>query len=97
LASEELETLFNKYGTQYNVSPGILRKIAACESGFNANAVNGPFAGMFQFLASTWSANRNTMGLDPNPELRFNAEESIRTTAYKISKDGVGAWPVCGR
>jgi hypothetical protein len=52
---------------------------------------------MFQFLASTWSANRNSMGLDPNPELRFDAQESIKTTAFKISRDGVGAWPVCGR
>jgi hypothetical protein len=36
------------------------------------------------------------MGLNPDPELRFNAEEAIKTTAYKISRDGTGAWPVCG-
>lgn len=97
LAPEELEAFFNFYGIQFNVDPGVLRKIAACESGFNSNAVNGPFGGMFQFLASTWSANRQVMGLDPNPDLRFQAEESIKTAAFKISRDGTGAWPTCSR
>jgi soluble lytic murein transglycosylase-like protein len=96
LSSGELDVMFNKYGEKYGVSPLLLREIAACESSFNPRAVNGPYAGLFQFCTSTWVSNRQAMGLNPDPELRFNAEEAIKTTAYKISRDGTGAWPVCG-
>jgi len=92
-----LEGLMERYGEYYGVSKEVLKKIAFCESGYNPEAINGPFAGMYQFLASTWISNRNAMGLDPNPDLRFNTEEAIRTTAFKISRDGTGAWPVCGK
>ena len=97
LSSQNLEVLFDKYSQQYQVASGLLKKIARCESSFNPRAVNGPYGGMFQFLASTWQSNRRAMGLDPNPSLRFNPEEAIKTTAFKISRDGTGAWPVCGR
>lgn len=93
----ELEGLFDKYCAEYKLDKELLKRIAYCESTFNSQAVNGPYAGMYQFLASTWISNRKAMGLDPNPDLRFNAEESIKTTAYKISRDGTGAWPVCGK
>ncbi len=92
-----ISELIDRYGGQYGVDPNLLHKIAACESGHNPNAVNGPYAGMYQYLASTWSSNRRAMGEDPDPNLRFNAEEAIKTTAFKISRDGTGAWPVCGR
>jgi len=93
----ELAPLFSKYGEEYGVSEEVLKNIANCESHFNPNAVNGPYAGMYQFVDSTWVSQRNAMGLDSNPDLRFNAEEAIRTTAFKISRDGTGAWPVCGQ
>ena len=93
----ELQALFTKYGSEYGVDEQLLEKIAHCESGFNPQAVNGPYGGMYQFLVSTWISNRKAMGLDPDPSLRFDAEEAIKTTAYKISKDGTNAWPVCGR
>jgi hypothetical protein len=35
------------------------------------------------------------MGLDENLDLRYSAEESAKTAAYKMSRDGFGAWPVC--
>jgi hypothetical protein len=35
------------------------------------------------------------MGLDSNPDLRFNADESIKTAAFKIAHGGIGAWPNC--
>ena len=94
-AQSELDALFEKYGAEYGVDPNVLRSIAYCESTNNPAAVNGPYAGLFQFVTSTWVANRNAMGLDPDPALRFDAEEAIRTAAYKISRDGTGAWPVC--
>ncbi len=93
----DLDPLFTKYSQEYGVSKDLLVKIAACESGFNPGAQNGPYGGMFQFLASTWVSNRKAMGLDPNPNLRYNSEEAIRTAAFKISRDGAGAWPVCSR
>lgn len=99
LAPHELDALFQKYGTEYGVSWEKLKVIAKCESGYRANAIGGGglYGGMYQYVASTWSATRKAMGLDPNPELRFNAEEAIRTTAWKIAHGGLGAWPVCGK
>lgn len=98
-APEELEQLFTKYSAEYGISSDALKIIANCESHYNPNALskNGLYGGMFQFSASTWKSTRKAMGLDENPDLRFNAEEAIRTTAYKISKNGVGAWPHCGK
>jgi hypothetical protein len=69
--------------------------IAKCESGFRENAVNGPYAGIYQFVSGTWISNRRAMGLDENLELRYNAEESVKTAAFKMNRDGFGAWPVC--
>lgn len=99
LAPHELDALFQKYGSEYGVSWEKLKAIAKCESGFNAAVVskNGLYGGLFQYVASTWVGTRKQMGLDPNPDLRFNAEEAIRTTAYKISVGGTGPWPHCGK
>lgn len=95
VTSSDLETLFNQYSSQYNVDSQLLKKIAQCESGFNTNAAFLDYGGMFQFSSSSWSSTRVAMGQDPNPELRFNAEEAIKTAAYKISQNGVSAWPNC--
>ena len=91
--------LFEKYEGEFGVNQATLKKIARCESRFNPGAVSrsGLYGGMYQFLASTWRSTRQAMGLDDNPDLRFNAEEAVRTAAFKISRGGIGAWPVCGR
>jgi len=94
-APEVILSVIKKYSGEYNVSREMMIAIAHCESGFRENAVNGPYAGIYQFIASTWASNRRAMGLDPNPDLRFNAEEATRTAAFKMSRDGFGAWPVC--
>jgi Transglycosylase-like domain len=91
----DLDTLFARYSSQYNVSADELKKIAQCESGFNTNSDTGLYAGMFQFSASTWASTRNAMGLDPNPELRKDAEESIKTTAFMLARGQENAWPNC--
>ncbi|OGV94746.1 hypothetical protein A3A66_01970 [Microgenomates group bacterium RIFCSPLOWO2_01_FULL_46_13] len=91
------QPLFEGYGREYRVKPETLRKIAYCESRYRPEAINGPYGGLFQFMVSTWQSNRRAMGLDPDPDLRFNPEEAVRTAAFKISRDGVGAWPVCGQ
>jgi len=97
VAPEVTLVLIEKYGQEYGVDPGLLKQIAACESGYRTEAANGPYGGMYQFLASTWASNRKAMGASPDPNLRFDAEEAIKTAAFKISRDGAGAWPVCGK
>ena len=94
-APEDIITLIEKYAGEYGVDRNMMVGIAKCESGFRSNAVNGPYAGIYQFVSGTWISNRRAMGLDENLDLRYNAEESVRTAAFKMSRDGFGAWPVC--
>ncbi|QQS38487.1 transglycosylase family protein [Candidatus Woesebacteria bacterium] len=91
--------LIDKYAVDYNVSSTKMKTIAKCESGFRSDAASatGTYVGLYQFHPSTWISNRNAMGLDPDPSLRSNAEEAIKTAAYKMARDGYGAWPVCGK
>jgi hypothetical protein len=79
----------------YVVSKDLLQKIADCESEFNTNATNGDYAGMFQYSTLAWKAARGRIGLDSNPSLRFNAEESIKTAAHEIQTRGTSSWPNC--
>lgn len=92
---EEFELMFNAYGNYYGVNPKQLRHLALCETRFRPHVTNGRHAGLYQYNPTTWSATRERMGLDPNPDLRFDAEEAIKTTAYKIAREGSGAWVVC--
>jgi soluble lytic murein transglycosylase-like protein len=96
-APADLEAIFTEAEKLYGTSAVMLKKIAKCESGFNPGAVSpsGAYHGMFQYVASTWVAQRNRMGKNPDPNLRHDARESIMTAAYQISKQGTGAWPVC--
>jgi len=92
----DLETLFSKYSSLYSVDKNLLKHIADCESHFNPNAnYHDIYLGMYQFGEQTWTSIRTQMNLDPNPELRTNAEEAIKTAAYKISVGGQKAWPNC--
>lgn len=96
-SSEDLESLFARFSEEYKVDKDLLKKIAACESGFNASSYNTAYdyGGMYQFASGTWNTVRGRMGADPNPEFRFSAEESIKTAAYHIANGGRGAWPNC--
>ncbi len=89
--------IFAKYAAQYNVDQNEMERIANCESHFNPNAVNGIYAGMFQYSASRWVSERSQMGLDTSSNLRSDIEESIKTAAFTISKDGTSPWPNCLR
>ena len=93
----DLESVFTKYSGQYSVSKDLLEKIAQCESGKRADAAYLSYLGMFQFGPDTWRSVRTEMNLDPNPDLRTNAEEAIKTAAYMISKGRQGAWPNCSQ
>jgi hypothetical protein len=86
---------FDRYGNQFNVPVPTLKTIAFCESRYNPNSVskNHTYGGMYQFSSSTWASTRNAMGLDPDPALRFDAEQAIMTAAFKIASGGIRAWP----
>jgi len=95
-APADLESLFEKYSSVYSVDKEKLKRIADCESHFNPNANwRDIYLGMYQFSESSWRATRTQMNLDSNPDLRTNAEESIKTAAFKISVNGQNAWPNC--
>jgi hypothetical protein len=96
-SDQQLNSWFEQYASQYQVSVDLLKSIAYCESHYNTNAINNIYWGMFQYSASTWTSTRISMGLDPNPELRLNPQESIKTSAFKIASGGIGAWPNCGK
>ncbi len=96
-SSAQLEAWFSQYSREYGADKNLLEKIAKCESGFNASSNSGYYGGMFQYSVSTWQSSRAEMGLDPNPDLRFNAEESIKTSAFKIAHGGASSWPSCSR
>jgi hypothetical protein len=61
----------------------------------NPGSNGGIYGGMFQFDTQTWISTRTRMGLDTNPDLRYNAEEAIKSAAFKISQDGTRAWSGC--
>ena len=97
-APTDLESLFAKFSSEYSVDKEKLKRIADCESHFNANAnYNDMYIGMFQFSEGSWVSTRTHMNLDSNPALRTNAEESIRTAAYLVSVRGTSPWPLCLR
>lgn len=96
VASTDTETLFTTYASHYSIDREQLKKIADCESGRNPLAENGPYGGMYQFSENSWISTRTAMGMDTNVTLRFNAEEAIRTAAFKLSTGGKNAWPNCG-
>lgn len=95
ISQAEIHALMERFAGQYAVDVNVLRYVAVCESGFNPSAVNGPYAGLYQFNITTWKKNRILMGEDPNPDLRFNAEESVQAAAYLISQGKRYLWPNC--
>ena len=95
VSSEEIHKLMERFAGQYGVDVNVLRHIATCESGFNPSAVNSGYVGLYQFNKTAWINNRRLMGEDQNPDLRFNAEESVQTAAYLISNGKRSLWPNC--
>ncbi|OGG11742.1 hypothetical protein A2Z00_01425 [Candidatus Gottesmanbacteria bacterium RBG_13_45_10] len=98
VTSEQLDSWFTKYSNLYSVDRSLLWRIAVCESRLKPGAVNGDYAGLFQFGPLTWIGTRTAMNMDPNPDLRFNPEEAIRTAAFKLATPrGSKPWPYCGK
>lgn len=91
----EINALIDRFSGQYAVDPNVVRHIAICESGFNPQAANGAYVGLFQFAPITWKNIRKEIGEDVSPKLRFSAEESVQTAAYALSQGKRGIWPNC--
>jgi len=98
-SAQDIDKWFEQYAREFSVDIALLRKIAVCESGYNSISNNNKhnYGGMFQFSVGTWKSTRISMGVDPNPDLRFSPQEAIKTAAYKISRNGTSAWPACSK
>jgi len=97
ITTQQLDSWFTTYSAYYSIDRQKLWLIAVCESNLNPSALNGNYAGLYQFSEGTWRTTRVRMNLNPDPQLRFNAEEAIRTAAFRISTVGLSAWPNCGK
>ena len=97
ISAGDLEAFFTKYAGKESVDRELLKKIAVCESGFNPAARNGIYGGLFQFSENSWQNLRRIMNLNTDPKLRFNAEEAVKTAAYKLALNGRAAWPNCSQ
>jgi len=95
----EIIELIKKYASLYGANADVMIAIARCESGLSADAQSpsGAYKGIYQFVSSTWQSNRKAMGMSTDLSLMFDAEESIKTAAFKMARDGYGAWPVCSQ
>lgn len=93
--SEQIYGFTEKYGIFYAVDPNVIRHVALCESGFKPNAKNYIYAGLFQFDKPTWIYYRQKMGLDADTDLRYHAEEAVRTATYIFHLGKTSLWPNC--
>ncbi len=95
VSSGQLDEWFTNYANHYSVERTKLWLIAVCESNLRPGAINGLYGGLYQFSPGTWRSTRMRMNADTDPDLRFHPEEAIKTAAFKISTDGLSAWPNC--
>ncbi|MEZ5154750.1 MAG: transglycosylase family protein [Solirubrobacterales bacterium] len=71
------------------------KRVAACESGGNPNAIGGggTYRGAFQFMRSTWRTSPRSPGGDP-------IDYSYKTQAFVAvrlkMRSGSSPWPSCG-
>lgn len=93
----QLDEWFTKYAGSQSINRDLLRNIAYCESKFNQFAKNGDYLGLYQFSSSTWVTTRRSMNQNPDPTLRTDAEEAIKTAAFRIATIGHAAWPNCSK
>ena len=94
-SAAEISGFTDQYGILYGVDANVVRHVVLCESGLNPAAKNGPYAGLFQFDARTWQIYRVKMGLSADPNLRYHAEEAVKTGTYVLSLQKTGLWPNC--
>lgn len=93
LPKGEVQELIVKY---FGKDSAAALKVAKCESGLNPKAANkvSSARGVFQIIKGTWVSNRKAMGLSTDLDLRFDAEENIKTAKYLYDRRGWQPW-VC--
>lgn len=92
---ENVSRLVDKYSSEYGLDVNVVRYLVLCESGLRSNATNGKYVGLFQYDERTWKTIRTEMKLDVDVELRYSAEEAVKTTTYALSKGKTKLWPNC--
>jgi hypothetical protein len=73
--------------------PGVLHRVAECESHNNPRSIGGggTFRGAFQFMKSTWAG----VGGQGDPAAA-PLKEQYRRAAILMARSGSSPWPVCG-
>jgi hypothetical protein len=89
-----IDSIINHYAAEYNVNADEMRCTIKNESGFRKEAKNGTStaSGLGQYVVRTWKHWRKQMGQSTDPDLRFDAEESIETMAWAFSKGYQPHW-----
>lgn len=94
---QTMDNWFTTYANKESVNPDLLKKIARCESNLHPGSVSGDYVGLYQFSTDTWKSTRLAMNANPDPGLRTNPEESIKTAAFRLATHGRAAWPQCSK
>src|SRR6188472_4220698 len=87
-----LDGIFERHVSKKNKKWG--KRVAACESGGNPNAIGGGgvYRGAFQFMRSTWKTSPRSPGGDP-------IDYSYKTQAFVAvrlkMRSGRSPWPNC--
>ena len=80
----ELDRLVAKYAKLYDMPESLIHRVIRRESGYNANARNGPYYGLMQILPQT----ARTMGYQGPPEGLLDAETNLKYAGKYLR----GAW-----
>ena len=91
---DDVHYLISYYAREYKIDEKLLSRIIYCESSFNPLAKNksSTAGGLGGFIDSTFVSARKQMGEPTDLWLKYDKEEAVKTTAFYISKNGVGAW-----
>jgi hypothetical protein len=94
------DSIIDKYATQYNLDPSLIRSIIATESAFNAKAVSGKGAqGLMQLMPSTAYRLGVRNAFDPEQNIKggvkhmrylldtFNNDLSLSLAAYNAGEN----------
>lgn len=91
--------LVDKYTQKYGVNKAFALCVLEDESQFHINPCgvighcdHGKAMGAWQFHSPTWQSFRAKMGLDTNPDLRADPEESTRTAMWAFSTGRASHW-----
>jgi soluble lytic murein transglycosylase-like protein len=72
-ATPQMMALVEEYADYHDIPEELLHRVIQRESGYNANARNGPYYGLMQILPATAS----TMGFDGEPSELLDAETNL--------------------